>query len=221
MPAYRNVVGVPATPLFCELVLECTIPQSSGGSHTFTNVQHFFQVTTVPGVSPMNDIVDAWLSQMEVLLEAALPLSYANGKMKGRFMDDPTAGFSTPRGDVDGSVTGDRATSFNAVCIQAKTDARGRNFRGSKHFGPVAESHTTLDDLNAGAITLWQAVADGLKGLCAGNLDAGLTQWTPIILSQTLSDLTANPCMFTYAWTKDYVLNNTVGTMKRRKEKAT
>lgn len=219
MGAYRNVTGNPAIPMFLEIVLYCPITMANGNVHNNTNVFHFVQTSIVPAVETLASLQAAFLSALETQLEAALPITYANGKVKARFMDDPTFAYNTPSGDVDGAVTGDRATNFNAVTIQVNTDARGRNFRGSKHFGPIAESQTTLDALNAGAITLWGDVVNGLYNLMAGGLAGASTTWAWIVLSQTLSDLEANPCVFTYAWVNAALLNTTVGTMRRRKER--
>ena len=219
MGAIRNVSGIPATPIFAEVILQAAVPLANGGTRPFLNVFHFRQISVVPALGVLADLKTSVNGALEAALEDALSIQYQNGKFKARWMDDPTFAYDTPNKDIDGTVTGDRATAFNAVTIQMRSDARGRNFRGSKHFGPIAESQTTLDDLNAGAITKWQAVADAIASMVGTVSGGNATSWTPIILSPTLSDLEASPCVFTFADLTDCVLNNTVGTMRRRRER--
>ena len=221
MGAQRNISGIVATPLFLEIVQQGNITTSNGSVKPFVNVWHFFQVTVVPVLCSLNELCDAFLANMEASLEAALPIAYANGTVKARFLDDPSFPYNIPRGDIDGAVTGDRATTFNSVCFQLRTDARGRNFRGSKHLGPVAESQTTLDNLNGGALTLWGAVKTAYEGLFGGGLQDGVAggSWSPIVISSNLSDRESTPSVFTFAYVNGVVVNPTVGTMRRRKEK--
>jgi len=123
-----------------------------------------------------------------------------------------------------GTRTGDRLPLFNAACIQCRSDARGRSYRGSKHFAPVSESDTTDDTLTGAGLTNWQTLAAALDPSALFLTGLNGSVWQFVILSPTLSNLTANPSIFTFSTVianGGTILNAKVGTMKRRKSRGT
>jgi len=175
----------------------------------------------VLGTVPINAgaVADAWRNVIDAACAAALSDTYDGIAWTGRYMDDPTTVEDNGTAPTDGAIAGDRLPTFNAVTIQLIGDGRGRSFRGSKHFGPVAESDTILDNLDTVPLGRWDAIRVAIDGGLQF-FDAAGNTWQLIILSRTLSDLTANPSVFTGCHVAASKTNRIVGTMDRRKEKA-
>lgn len=219
MPApFINILGTPATPLFAELVLQEYVVDANGNSSNFVNVFHF--QNAVPGVvTTETSLMTSIRTVLNTVLPPALSVASLGKTAKLRFMDSPLSGYIPGTTYAAGTVTGDRLPSFNSAVNRLVTGVRGRSYRGSKHWGPIAESSTTLDELNAGALTLFAAVAAGLTNGGAGFATTGGGLWKLVVLSTLLSDLVANPCVFTGAVVTSVTTNKEVGTMRRRKEK--
>jgi hypothetical protein len=122
----------------------------------------------------------------------------------------------TPSLDA-GAVTGDPLSAALAAVVQLFTPARGRSFRGRKHFGGLSESDTDGgDELKASVITSWAAV----ESACAVTIsDGGGNNFNPCVLSPTLSQIFASTPIFTGCDVNSAVLNKILGTMRRRKER--
>lgn len=217
MALFTSLPGTPAIPQFAEVVISSPLPNSNGGTTPVINILHLRSSTPTTAATIAN-LTTAVKTALNTALPAAWNVENTSPTIKARFMDDPTFGFGASQNMTAGAVAGDRLPTFNAVTIQLKTGFRGRNYRGSKHFAPLSEGDTTLDNLVGAAITRWQAVRDALAAMTAVTVTGGST-WKLIVLSTSLSDLTANPCLFTGADVTSCVLNETVGTMRHRKEK--
>jgi len=220
MSVFTNVIGTPANPQFAEVLIKGKDTASGVNTRQFVQVYHMRRTAGTGPLIPATLAANVALA-LGPAMNAALSVDYEGDKVSVRPMDDPTVTAYENTFSYDGAVSDDRLPNFNAVCIPLKTDGRGRNYRGSKHFGPIAESHTTEDQLNGTGQPLWNDVAAAIYGLQA--IDGGNgTQWSLIILSTTLSDLTANPSSFTGAdinGAADFVANKNIGTMRRRKLK--
>lgn len=217
-PFYKTPGSLTA-PAFAEVVYRGHTVESNGGNRPTLNVYHFLRrpsVTAPVEVSLMNAVAGV----VDAPLSAAYSNTYVADSMSGRFMDNPASLAVSQMNAIAGAITGDRMPSGNgAVTVQLKTNGRGANYRGSKHFSPIAESDTTLDNLNAGAITRWTAVSAALNSM-SGLVDSDGNVWDQIVLSQDLSELTATPALFTGAYVVNTVLNQQVGTMRRRRQKS-
>lgn len=224
MAVTKSVVGTPGTPQFLEVLWRGQVSLTPGGTRSIVQVYHFNQLALVPIAEDGISLLDDLFSKLDGALKAALSIDYAGLDVRGRFMDDPTSAefvsMSTPS---PGQVTGDRLPIFNAATIQIRSSARGRSYRGSKHFAPVAESSTTEDALNMTGLGLWGSVATQLQNLTLTGANG--SSWQLIVLSRVLSDLTANPSVFTFASEQPgaggAVLNTKIGTMRRRKRSVT
>lgn len=219
MPApYINQVGTPATPQFAELVLQEYVVDANGNSSNFVNVIHLRNQTTGVVTTEAN-LLTAIRTILNAVLPSALSVASLGKTAKLRFMDSPVTGYVAGTAYSAGTVTGDRLPTFNSVVQQKKTGVRGRSYKGSIHWGPIAESQTTLDELNAGAITLWEAVEAAIWNGGAGFTVSGGTVWKLSVISILLSNLVSNPCVFTGADVNAMSTNKVIGTMRRRKEK--
>lgn len=216
--SFANVAGTPATPQFAEIVIKGHSVESTGLSKPFNNILHFVRATGTGG-HPVEDLSQAVIDQLEPSLSAALSVAYVADFIEGRYMDDPTFMPVPIANPIVGAISGDRLPNFNAVVTRKKTYQRGRSYRGSNHWGPVAESDTTLDNLNAGAITRWTDVKIAIEGLGIAGVDVAGNQWHLFVLSPTLSSLSLNPALFTGSRVGQALLNTHIGTMRRRKEK--
>ena len=214
---FTNFVGTPANPCFAEYAIAGHSIESDGGSRAFYNILHFARVTG-PGTMTEAQLYTAISALLEPSLSAALSITYLADNTYVRFMDDPLRLRTANANGIVGAVTGDRLPNFNAVVTRKYTYGRGRSFRGSNHWGPIAESQTLLDNLTAGAFTLWHDVDLALLSLVNVATPDGST-WTLCVLSQTLSNLTSSPSLFTGSLIRDVLLNHRLGTMKRRKDR--
>jgi len=216
-PYFVNVSGTPADPQFAEFVLKGHTVESDGSSRPTWNVFNFRKRSSAVPASPLS-LGGAYMAQIETALSAALSDKYVSDEGTCKMMDDPASlpvGIANP---IAAAVTGDRMPSGNGcVTVRLITNAAGRNYRGSKHFSPIAESQTTLDNLNAGAQTLWLAVATAL--LASPIQDSDLNEWDLIVLSQDLSDFTVTPSVFTGAYVVTDPVNLQLGTMRRRRQR--
>lgn len=213
--------GTPATPQFCEMVLKGHSVESDGGSKPIVNIFHFVRETG-PGTGLEVDVINQFLMLAAGPLNLAMSVNYVPDVITSRFMDDPLRAAVTITNPLVPTIAGDRLPNFNAVVIRKGTYARGRSYRGSNHYGPIAESQTNLDTLTAPAEVLWGNVKDilaAMGGTGGGLVTADGSTWRLAVLSPTLSDYTVSPILVTGSWVKECVLNTRLGTMKRRKDR--
>lgn len=189
---------------------------STGESKTrpVFNVYNFVRANTVNPPSKVAFLA-AFGAQVTANLATVLSVSYVHDFTDVRLLDDPYDPFVTAAGTDNGTVAGDSLPSLNNVTLRLKTGIRGRKFRGSKHFGPIAESDTTLDHLTVAALANWNTFAGQLL---AGFTDANLDLWTPVVVSYRLS--TFNPTTANVVATPITLIsvNTILGQMKRRKQ---
>ncbi len=217
---FLNSPGTPANPQYAEMVVKGHSVESDGGSKPILNIFHFAR-RSGPGTGTETELYTVIGGLVDATISLALSVAYVPDETTMRFMDDPTRAAVSNTNLWVGAVTGDRLPNFNAVVIRKNTFARGRSYRGSTHYAPIAESQTTLDNLNAGAITLWGNVVLAWNALLApaGFVTPDGSTWGMIVLSPTLSNLTSNPIAASGSFVKDFTLNNRIGTMKRRKDR--
>lgn len=223
MPVSSNnfslVSGTPLTPQFAEIVIRGHSVESDGGSKPFVNILHFIR-TAGPGTGTELQLLSAVMGIIAGDLSNALSVTYLPDDNTCRFMDDPINLGSNNANPIAGTAAGDRLPNFNAVVIRKNTFARGQSYRGSNHWGPIAESQTLLDNIGAGSLGLWNAIVASFGGLIgAGFATADLSTWKLCVLSTTLSNLSASPILATGSVVRAFVLNIRLGTMKRRKDK--
>lgn len=214
---FYNVVGTPAAPQFARIVQYGHTLEANGTSKPLVSIYDLRATLTVPGGSETT-LQSSFSTAVQTAYLNCTTVDYNLDTVLTRFMDDPTnAGTVTPV-NSPGGVTDDRGPSFQAAVMRKITGVSGRNFRGSTHHGAIPETFTTKDNLNATGITAFDALKAAMVTLLSGISD-GANIFYPIVLSPTLSVLTANPRIFTGSSVQDYAYNLKLGTMKRRKEK--
>jgi hypothetical protein len=205
MPTLTDVVEIQVAGL---------VGLTGGGSKRVMNVFHYTKTTG--GVRPVAaNVCAAFITNVWSVIGPLLSVDYVGEFSQARYLDDALEQFVTSTVPDDGAVTGDRLPNDMSVCYLLRSASRGRNYRGSKHFGPIAESASTKDELNAGAVTAWAAVTAALMA----TLTVGGETMTPCVISKTLSQLQLNPTTIDGALLVDALLNKTIGTMRRRREK--
>lgn len=203
--------------LCAEIVATGTAAAEGGGVKTFVNVYHF-QRTSPSGTLDKAHVESVFNSGVMAPVLAALSVDYTQVHNSVRMIDDP---FDIPtvvtRSGV-GAIANDRLPDFNAAVLRMYSATRGRFARGSKHYGPVAESDTLGDTLISAALTRFRAIG---TAVLAGFTDSDGNVWQAVILSRkppaSYTPPTVN--LVTYRCVSTLV-NLTVGTMKRRKVKS-
>lgn len=147
-----------------------------------------FKRTTTGGSPSKVSAFTAFNTSIMTPLRAALSASYVGDFRDVRWLDDPLDPYDTAALTTPGGVTLDSLPSINNVFLKLTSGLRGQTNRGGKHIGPIAESSTVLDEINAGEITLF---ATFVTALLAGITAADGFVYLPFIVSQKGS--TFNP----------------------------
>jgi len=197
-----------------EFVVKGTVPPSGGGTRQFWNVFHYRLATGT--LDTRVQLNGDFMTKVFTFVAAQLSIDWTGSTCNVRLLDDATEQYTSASISATvGGIALPRLPDANAIVTPYKCVERGRSFRGSKHFGPVPTASVTKDELNAGAVTAW--------GVITGKL---LLTWTsvtgsyaPIVLSKTLSQLKTNPTTIIGSDVNAVLLNKTIGTMRRRKEK--
>lgn len=171
--------------------------------------------TTTTGTPSKSQFQAAFKTAILTPLAACLSVSYVKAYTDTRWLDDPTDAYLVQTDGVNGTVTGDSLPSVNNVSMQLKSGLRGRNYRGAKRFGPIAESHTTLDYLTGAAIALW---ATFQAAYLAGFTDAGGYVWLPHIVSQQKSVFTKTTATVSSKQCTTTIVNAYLGIMRKRSQ---
>lgn len=177
-----------------------------------------FVTAAIVGSPSKAGILAAFKAAILTPLAACLSVSYVKNAVDIRYIDDPLDPYQTFIDGVNGGVTGDSLPSVNNVTIQLKSGVRGRTWMGSKHFGPIAESHTTLDYLNSTAIALWAAFQ---TAYLAGFTDASGTVWKPFIVSQYYSVFNPTTAAVVGVNVTSTIVNAYLGIMRKRAQERT
>lgn len=174
-----------------------------------------FKRTSTGGSPSKSSAYTAFLTAVMVPLKACLSLSYVTDYADYRWLDDPLDPFTTVALAATGTVTGDSIPSLNNAYLKLATGVRGPSNRGAKHLGPIAESSTTLDQLNAGAITLFGTFA---TSYLAGFTAADGFVYQPFLTSQRQSTFSLKPPTANVVGrvVLTTVLNTVIGRMERR-----
>jgi hypothetical protein len=218
MTVHRNVSLDPTLANLIEVSVELVVPSSDLTMKKIFNVWHFFNGTgEAIGAFDPTSFATTFRTNYQDVIETGLNSSSTLTFIGCRALNDPTNMQGGNSYNVAGSSGGDRLPTDNAVVINLATGARGRSFQGRKHFTPISESFTTGDILTGNGTTTWMNVRDAIRSTLSIDVD-GLT-WNMVVLSPTLSDLTASPVVATFTDVIDASLNLTLGTMRRRKER--
>lgn len=172
-----------------------------------------FKRTSTGGTPLKSSALTAFKSTIQTPLLNCLSVSYIGGFCDVRWLDDPVDPYATTANAVTGAVTLDSSPSLNNVFAKMTAGLRGRNNRGGKHFGPIAESSTLLDQINAGEITLFGTLITAwLTGFTAGD---GFV-YTPFIVSARKSTFNSSTANVVGVTCTAVTVNPVIGRMTRR-----
>lgn len=147
-----------------------------------------FKRTSTGGTPSKSLAFTAFRTSILTPLQACLSVSYVTDFSDVRWLDDPLDPYLTAALSANGTVTGDSAPSLNNAFLKLGSGLRGQTNRGGKHLGPIAESSTLLDELNAAELTLF---ATFVTSYLAGFTGSDGFLYTPFITSEKKS--TFNP----------------------------
>lgn len=149
---------------------------------------------------------------------AALNQEYFMDGVSIRSLDDATDPYQDFVNVTNGAILSDAAPTDTAVYLLIRTAKRGRSYKGSKHFGPLSEVDTTQNVLTGAGLARWRTVRDAV-GLSFTADTSNI--WQATIVSRKLSQLAVNPTNVVWTAALVPILNLTVGTMRKRREKTT
>jgi hypothetical protein len=194
---------------------------NAGGSDSKNFLATFhFRRTTVTNVPDETAFKNACLTQMQVSYAAMMPTRYTLKTLGVRFIDDASRQQIPYTINAGGAITGDTMPMHVSSMILIRTPLRGKNFRGSKHFGPIPESASTTgtdDVMNAAYIVLANAF---MTAWIAGFTDVNSNVWVPTLLSRNLSQLKINPTTVSTQDISLLLLNKRFGRMRKREVKS-
>ena len=176
-----------------------------------------FRRTVLGGAPSKSNAATAFKTAVLTPLQACLSVSYITDYLDVRWLDDALDPFLESALALSGTVTGDSLPSLNNVTLHQDSGFRGKSNRGLKHYGPIAESHTTLDHLTSAALTLWGTF---ITAYLAGFTSSDPYTYVPFIVSQKNSAFTALPPIIVGVDVTAMSVNTVLGQMKRRKEPA-
>jgi hypothetical protein len=213
-------MALPAAQLLnLEVLMQGNVIAGGSNSRAYNMVYHYRRTTTSVPPSKANFLA-AFVAATRLAILSASNVRLVLTGYQARWLNDATDPY-VPLSDVHiGLVTGDSLPTDNAVFLLFRTGIRGKSYRGCKHFFPIAESHTTTgsdDILNAGAITLWTAVATALLGTIT---DSDGNVWVPSVFSRKLSQVKMNPTTVVANDVTAVLLNKRIGSMRHRKVKS-
>jgi len=194
---------------------------SSGGSSVVNTVNVFhYKRQDVVNVMSKTALDTAFQAAIVVKLALALNNRWTQLFNTIRMVDDaldPPTNFS--HAEV-GGVAGDGQPALSSVFINLRTNLRGQNFRGSKHFGPLSEADATAPDadvLNAAAVTRFTTLITALGTTIT---DGTPNSWKLEVLSRNLSKLKKNPTTITATQVNAILLNKRIGRLRRREPRS-
>lgn len=201
--------------LCAEIAHMGTVASGGGQTKNFANVYHFRR-SAVVGVFDSTAIANEFINVMVPAITDCLNVDYTTTGVSVRCVNDALDPPITVADATPGNVAGERLPDYNSVMILMRTPARGRHYRGRKHYGPISEADSVDDVLTAGAVTLFTTLITTLN---AGFTDANGNFWLQVVLSKTLSNMETNPTNIVIQDVTQYLLNKSLGTMRRRKIK--
>jgi hypothetical protein len=198
-----------------QIIVEGTVVETGGSSKNIFNVFNYFQNPNVPGPPTAIAVANQFLTAVWANIAPLLSIAYVGQQTMCRYLDITTNPLLAANVPANGAKALPRLPSQQAVVTPLRSSLRGKNFRGSKHFGPIDTASVTGDELTAGAVAAWTAILANLSA----NLTVGGQTFSPCVVSRSLSQLAKDPVTIQGAVVATALLNKTIGTMRRRKEK--
>lgn len=207
MPTATNVV---------EIVIQGTVPTTGSGTKNIYNVFHYQYSAGGGGPASAQAVGNAFVAAVWAAIAAQLSVAYTGVACLARYLDDATQQFVTCNVPASGALAGARLPTTSTVVFLLRSNTRGKNYRGSKKFGPIQEAQQLNDELTVAGATAWTTVGTNLPISITA---VGGAVYLPCVLSRSLSQLRKNPTQIQTSLVNSALLNKTLGTLRRRKEK--
>lgn len=205
----------PITSGVLEAKVYAQIAESPAVEKRVVNVFHYAQAAPNPTLPDPSAFLTAFIQNVCQGFIALLHADYTTVEFGARWIDQTTNPEIITVLAIAGGKSGARLPAYVSTTIQLKTLLRGRSWKGSKHFSPLTEADVSKDDLVPAAAAAWKTVA---ASIVAPMTLSGQTL-VPCILSRKNSQLVVDPVTIQAAGISTYLLNSTVGTLRKRKEK--
>lgn len=202
--------------LTVQIAVLATSAADGGAVKNIANIFYFKRDTPLLPMDVAN-LVTVFQGDVMPDILAALNVDYTLKGYLARCIDDAEEAPIFVADTSVGGTSGERLPDYAAVSVQLITPLRGRNYRGSKHFGPITEADTTGDIIAAGAVSKMAKLAINSK---LDLTDTDANHWVPVVFSPSLSQIDANPTTVITAPIVNAITNQLLGTMRRRKTKA-
>jgi len=205
------------TTRVCEIIVQGTLPTTGSGSKNIANVFHYV-AGTGGAIGSAVDLANNFLTNVWALIAAQLSVDYTGVATITRFLDDATVQYVNANVPASGAIALPRLPTEVSIVCPLRASERGKHYRGSKHFAGVPTASVVKDELTAGAAAAWAASVTALgNALTPGG---GYTvAMFPCVLSRSLSQTRVNPTSLWAATIASVLLNKTIGTMRKRKER--
>jgi hypothetical protein len=198
-----------------EISMQGTVVETGGTTRNIFNIFHYYQNPNQPSPPSAVVVANAFIAGPWAAVLALLSIGYVGVQTLARYLDVSTNAFANANAPGNGALALPRQPAQQAVVGFYRSGIRGKSFRGSKHFGPLATAAVTGDEIAAASVAAWQAANTGL----VANITAGGQTFTPCVVSKTLSQLRTDPVSIIGAALLTGLTNKTIGTMRHRKEK--
>jgi hypothetical protein len=206
---------VPPITNVVEISVQGSVVETGGTARNIFNVFHYYQNPNQPSPPSAVVVANAFIAGPWAGILALLSIGYVGVQTLARYLDVTTNAFQNANAPGNGAVALPRQPAQQAVVGFFRTAVRGKSFRGSKHFGPLATAQVTGDEIAPASVAAWQAAITAL----VANITAGGQSYTPCVVSKTLSQLRTDPVTIIGAAKLTGLTNKTIGTMRHRKEK--
>jgi hypothetical protein len=206
MPIITNVV---------QIVVQGTVTETGGSGKNIFNVFTYFQNPNQPGPPTAVAVANQFLAAVWAAFAPLISVAWTPTATMCRYLDITTNPLLAANAPMGGGKALPRLPSQQAVVTPFRTVLRGKNYRGSKHWGPIDTASVTSDELTAAAVTAWTAQLPNLSN----NITVGGQTFSPCVVSRSLSQLARDPVTINGAAIATVLLNKTIGTMRRRKER--
>jgi hypothetical protein len=202
MPTVTNVV---------EFVWKGTLAETA----TVKNVWNVFHYRLVAGtLDAFSQLEGDFDTKVFSFARAQLSADYVTTSLNARLLDDATQQFFSQTVSSAGGIALPRLPGDLAIVTAMRSAQRGKQYRGRKHFRGVPTASVTKDELTAGALTAWLAVAVKLQG----QFTSILGTYQPCIVAKSRSQLQTNPTTIVASDVTAVLVNKTIGTFRRSKE---
>jgi len=198
-----------------EISVQGSVLETGGTTRNVFNIFHYYQNPNQPSPPSAITVANAFIAGPWAAVLALLSIGYVGVQTVARYLDSANNAYSAGNPPGTGALALPRQPAQQAVVALFRTAIRGKSFRGSKHFGPLATAAVTGDEIAAASVAAWQAAMTGL----VANITAGGQTYTPCVVSKTLSQLRVDPTTIIGAAKLTALTNKTIGTMRHRKEK--